>query len=228
MAASAVMARILVLMVLLFCVRKPLFVNANSVCYSLLNWDSTDVHCLHIYSSLWVCGVHRSCCLRSKYLWITLVLLLCGDIEINPGPTDRNIPEISEITQTRGINFFHLNIRGLWTNFSHFSEIVENNKNIDVFALSETHISDEPGDMYNIDDYTFVTRHRKTGPGGGVAFYISQRLKWNRRKDLENETESIWIEIFPEKSKSYLISAIYRPPDNSKYLPYVNNGFKPS
>ena len=30
--------------------------------------------------------------------------------------------------------------------------------------------------------------------------------------------QSIWIEIFPQKSESSLVCTIYRPPENSKHL----------
>ena len=44
-------------------------------------------------------------------------------------------------------------------------------------------------------------------------------LSWLRRKDLENDKiEAIWIEIFPQKSKSILICFLYRHVDTSSYL----------
>ena len=50
--------------------------------------------------------------------------------------------------------------------------------------------------------------------------YISQKFKWKRKIELEHEQlECLWIEIFPEKAKSWLLCTIYRPPDTSLYLP---------
>ena len=68
---------------------------------------------------------------------------------------------------------------------------------------------------------------RKSGKGGGVAAYISDKLTFNRRLDLENdELECIWVEMKPIKSSSYLIGVIYRPPDSLKHLPKnFNNSF---
>ena len=49
---------------------------------------------------------------------------------------------------------------------------------------------------------------------------ISENINWERRKDLEIDiTECMWIEVKPEKAKSLLIGSIYRPPDDSLYLP---------
>ena len=81
--------------------------------------------------------------------------------------------------------------------------------------------------MYSIPGYSFVNKPRKSGKGGGVAAYISDKLTFNRRLDLENdELECIWVEMKPIKSSSYLIGVIYRPPDSSKHLPKnFNNSF---
>jgi exonuclease III len=88
---------------------------------------------------------------------------------------------------------------------------------IDIFCLSETHMQDEPEELYSIDGYSFISKPRCNGLGGGVAIYISERINWTRRYDLESELECVWIEVFPIKSKSFLICAIYRPPDSSSY-----------
>ena len=90
--------------------------------------------------------------------------------------------------------------------------------------MSETHIRNEShldnNNLYHIEGYNFVNRNRTKGIGGGVACYINDNINWKRRQDLETENvESIWIEIFVTKSKSFLIATFYRPPISSKYLP---------
>ena len=84
---------------------------------------------------------------------------------------------------------------------------------------SHCSFSDEQGELYNIDDYTFLSRPRRNGKGGGVAFYINNSINWIRRFDLESkELECLWIEIFHKNSKSFLISVMYKPPVGSNYL----------
>ncbi|XP_057299217.1 uncharacterized protein LOC130629860 [Hydractinia symbiolongicarpus] len=79
--------------------------------------------------------------------------------------------------------------------------------------------------MFAINGYTFIHKSRKFGKGGGVAFYVADHVIYKRRHDLEiNEIEGIWLEICPKNAKLYLLSVIYRPPDNSKYL---NKDFSP-
>ena len=50
--------------------------------------------------------------------------------------------------------------------------------------------------------------------GGGVALYLSSRIKYTRREDLEEDFEVIWIQV-QLKSSKYLIGCVYRAPDES-------------
>ena len=100
---------------------------------------------------------------------------------------------------------------------------------MDVLTLNETHLQqgktdEDPEALYSIPGYLFVNKPRKSGKGGGVAAYISDKLTYNRRLNLENdEMECIWLEMKPIKSSSYLIGVICRPPDSSNNLPKIFN-----
>lgn len=123
----------------------------------------------------------------------------------------------------RRIKIFHQNVRGLSSNINLVSVLLQTFRSIDVLTLSETYIEsdDEHCAFYNTPSYSFVSRPRKAGKGGGVGVYISDDVTWDRRKDLEmKEIESVWIEIWPSRQhcKGILVSTIYRPPDTSKYL----------
>ena len=49
--------------------------------------------------------------------------------------------------------------------------------------------------------------------------YISDKIIWRRREDLEkDEIEGMIIVVFQKNSKSFLVGSCYRPPDGSKYL----------
>ena len=96
-------------------------------------------------------------------------------------------------------------------------------KNIDILTLSETHITshgfNDNVNLYHIPGYTFIKKNRARGGYGGVAMYISDRLKWKRRRDLEREKiEGIFIEIEQKNTKGYLVGSLYRPPESSKHL----------
>ena len=96
----------------------------------------------------------------------------------------------------------------------------ETAKGIQIFGITETHLNKSIKDKeIKIDGYEIIRNDRKQGSGGGVCVFVRNDMSWLRRTDLENDKiEAIWIEIFPQKSKSILICFLYRPPDTSSYL----------
>ena len=146
---------------------------------------------------------------------IFLLLLICGDIELCPGPhVQENLTDISKL---RGIKLVHQNIRGLLSKKDILETLFTNEKFI--ITLSETHIASVNSELFQIPGFKFVQKNRIAGEGGGVAMYLSDDLKWKRRTDLEtDEIECIWVEVDIFKSKSFLVGCIYRPPDSSSYL----------
>ena len=153
---------------------------------------------------------------------------MCGDVEPCPGPiTQQNcsriIPELNSLLQKRGLKILHQNAKGLSTNMAYVSEIFKSFRGIDIVGISETHVNhkrDEmPPSLFDIPGYSFVSRPLPDGKGGGVAAYISESLKWDRKEDLEmEEFEVIWLEVTPKKSRGFLVAIDYHQPDTSKYL----------
>eukprot|EP00794_Sanderia_malayensis_P000892 gene892-189_t len=225
------LAPILLLIILSFQVKKIAFVCSDTIGLSIEGKELLDTQESYIISSLWQSRSGKyAVYYRSAWLnvFICMLLLLCGDIERCPGPIyqndiTRNSPEMNSLLGKRGIKIFHQNVRGLSSNINLVSVLLQTFRGIDVLTLSETHIEsdDEHRVFYNISGYSFVSRSRKAGKGGGVGVYISDDVTWDRRKDLEvEEIESVWIEIWPCRQhwKGILFSTIYRPPDTSKYL----------
>ena len=64
----------------------------------------------------------------------------------------------------------------------------------------------------------FQTPFRKdnnTNGGGGIIVYVRNDIRAKRREDLEtNEIYCLWLEITPDKGKSFLVGDMYRPPDS--------------
>ena len=119
-----------------------------------------------------------------------------------------------------GTKILHKNVRNLYTNLVHVTSLLNFYKHIDIFTLTETHITQEPKKLFEIPGYTFVSRSRRTGKGGGVGMYISNDIRYDRRLDLENDKiECIWIEVLCKSSKNFLVCCMYRPPSGSRYLP---------
>jgi exonuclease III len=118
---------------------------------------------------------------------------MCADIETCPEPSC-----LKDLTKLKGVTMFHHNIRGLFQNMANLITVFEQGENIDIYTMSETHIVNnselDNDELYQIPGYHFVRKNRRNGQGGGVAIYISEKLNWKRRTDIEPENlESIWI-----------------------------------
>ena len=204
-----------------FYVHKQAFVQPDGISITCWKEDLGNIKETFLYSSLWANKNKNKICIKisGRSLWICL-LLLCGDIEICPGPID----SMSKLTMSRGVKILHQNIRGLLGNIWNLTTVFEKYKNIDILTVSETHINSgsysDNDYLYQIPGYSFEKRNRRNGRSGGICIYISHKFKWKRRLDLErDEIECMIIEIFPTNAKSFLVGCIYRPPDGSRYLP---------
>ena len=87
-----------------------------------------------------------------------------------------------------------------------------------VFGFSETWLKDNICDVYGIQGYSVVEKHRKSTCGGGVAIYVKHGIDYFHREDLsgfDDCMESVFIEIpkdVYELGKNVIIGTIYRPP----------------
>ena len=162
-----------------------------------------------MYSSIW--SLQENSKPSPAFFILSLIL---GDVEYNPGLYDS--AELENLLDSRRIKLFHLNVCGLFSKISEILLLLQNTLKVDFLLLSETHITKS---CHSIPGYTFIRCERNKGKGGGVGAYISDKITWKRRTDLENDMEAIWIKIFPNKSKSWLLCVLYQPQDTSKYLP---------
>ena len=137
-----------------------------------------------------------------------LLLLACGDIEFNPGPGQAD----------KGFSIYQQNLRGLWNNKEVLEHII-NQKNIKIFAITETLLlSSTPNSFLQIRVYTSERKDR-TKAGGDIAGYIKEGITYLPQSDLEcDEIEAIWLEIMVERGNSFLIGIMYGHPNTSKHL----------
>ena len=132
--------------------------------------------------SLWNNG--RKYQLKSSCI---LLLVLAGDIELNPGP--RQVPELDQLFSCKGFNIFHQNLRGLHAHLELITEFLTERKNADILTLSETHTQDTDNFLvFDIPGFTFIGKSRKSGKGGGVGMYIADKHDFIRREDLGIES----------------------------------------
>jgi hypothetical protein len=145
------------------------------------------------------------CCFIVYVLF--LILLLCGDVEVNPG-------SLCNLT----FNLGHINARSLNVEdkFDEISSIVIGNQ-LDVFAVSETWLKPSiPSDALCIPGFSPMFRlDRKDGRrAGGVALYVSSNLASKICQDLEHtDFELLFVEI-KVNSFTFICGVCYRPPSN--------------
>ena len=135
-----------------------------------------------------------------------MLLLLCGDIAENPGPTF-NIKSLSAC---------HINIRGL--NESKIRALKTLVCNVyDVITLSETFLSDTSSVDLDLPGYHSIIRRDRQTFGGGIAVYVRDNLVFKRRIEFEcRDLENLWIELCTCYGKLIICTA-YRPPGFSDF-----------
>ena len=110
-----------------------------------------------------------------------------------------------------------LNITSL---LKHIDElrIVLDGQHIDILVINETRLDGSISDQdVNVVGYDVIRSDRTFNGrfGGGVCFYICSNINYIVREDLDNELlEMLSIEIFKPKSKPFVVTSWYRPPDS--------------
>ncbi len=92
--------------------------------------------------------------------------------------------------------------------------IKDNYLDFDILCFTETHLTDIIEEtMITLEDFNTIYRKDSTAHSGGLLVYVSASLPSRRLHDLEIILpETIWIEI-KDKSNTYLICNVYRPPN---------------
>ena len=151
--------------------------------------------------------------LCSLSIILLLLILLSGDVEVNPGPS-RNLM----------LNVGHINARSLNVEdkFDEITSLVVEQQ-LSIFAVSETWLnSGITGDLLSIPGFSPMFRlDRSDGRrAGGVALYISSDYLSKRREDLEHsDFELLFVEV-KINSLTFVCGVCYRPPN---YNSIVNN-----
>ena len=116
----------------------------------------------------------------------------------------------------RGLKIASLNINSLLRHVDELRLMLSNSE-IDVFAINESKIDNSvKGSEISIPGYNMIRRDRNRF-GGGVVGYIREIHSFYERKDLNSDDlEMICIEICKPRSRPFLISAWYRPPNSKK------------
>ena len=139
--------------------------------------------------------------------WLVFAtILLCGDVETNPGPET--------------LDFCCWNLNSIAAHdFLRISLIEAYNSvcNYDLIGIVETHIdSTVDEDRLALDGYTFYKEnHPQDVKRGGVGLYVKDALPSKNRPDLVTLPECVVCEIQLNKKK-YFFVVIYRSPSQNQ------------
>ena len=157
---------------------------------------------------------------RNMNSYFHLLILLSGDISLNPGPNHQHkLQCLNEwnIFKSRGLHFIHLNINSLLTKIEEL-RITAKSTNAAIIGISESKLDEsvlEP--EIQIDDYKILQCDRNRCRGG-VACYVRNYLSYNIISVFSSEIESVLFKILLPNSKPITVGTIYRPPNQSNFL----------
>ena len=205
--------RLFLLVTLIFCVKQKCFITEDGISITFLMDNAVKHRESFVYSSLFTTKKKNG----FPKISLAIFVMLAGDIEVNPGPS--LLDDNNKHCSTKGLKLFHLNIRSLHGKFDEIRDILLTCKKIDIFGLTETFLSDTEVNSFEIPGFTLITRNRLSGTGGGVCVYIRDGIDFELRDDLQcDEIEGVFIEILQKKSKQFIVSFLYKPPESSKHL----------
>ena len=151
-------------------------------------------------------------------LWVSCLLLCCGDFEPNPGPISSSLSSslsslssVSLLPYHSHLSICHLNIQSLLPKIDVLQYEIQP---FDIFVFTETWLNNEINSHnLKITNYSEPYRHDRTDRAGGVAIYVKDNLACKRRLDLEiQDLECVWVQV-RSYGHNILVAGIYRPPN---------------
>ena len=124
---------------------------------------------------------------------------------------------------SKGLHLLHSNVRSLLPKLPDVRLLLSQTK-ATVFAVSETWLDSTVTDgEVSVPGFNIVRRDRNRN-GGGVAIFIRDSIAFNIRPDLAVDgLEAIWIELLLPRTKGILVCSLYRPPNDSGFLPKLEH-----
>lgn len=118
----------------------------------------------------------------------------------------------------QNFNAMHINCRSLGRNFDEILTLIHPfDSQLSVIALTETWLSDDVTQLYNIPGYNFLSNCRHNKTGGGVGFYINDSIDYKLLSTcsyMYDFIETIFIEVTLPSNAKCLIGCVYRPPNS--------------
>ena len=174
-----------------------------------------------------------------KMVLMTNILILSGDIALNPGPVNSNVislsnesmsgPGISDSERDYSTQYFNLGLGDKGLRIGHWNVnylktvkfeqiklyLLGNSRpgksQLDVLFLSETFLnSSVPDSLYAVNGFSIFRRERLLKGGGGIMAFVSNDLMVKRRTDQEShDVGAICLEVIPSNKKDRLFWGVF-------------------
>ena len=153
-----------------------------------------------------------------------MLLLLSGDISLNPGPVNQGTLQCSNewnVFKNRGLHFIHLNINSLLSKIQEL-RFIEKSTNAAVIGICESKLDASVLEQeISIDNYK-ILRYDRNRHGKGVTSYIRNDLSYNILSVFPCEIENIFFEILPN-SKPVIVGTTFCPSSQNNFLELLNS-----
>ena len=160
--------------------------------------------------------------------FLRILLLLSGDISLNPGPVYNNQSLHSNernVFRSKGIHLIHLNVNSLLPKIDEIRYIAERTKAA-VIGITESKLDESIFQSeIQIDKYDLLWCDRNRN-GGGVACYIRSDISYVQKDFFPNVIENIFFEILLPKTSPITVGIMYRPPSQTNFLEILNMTFE--
>jgi len=201
-----------------------LFIKENPGLYKNTMGCSTKSSIVTPYPS----RIGKIPCLVVSLINLLGILLLCGDIESNPGPQN----QINRISVHDNMSIYYLNAQSIKATSKSKAKLIEF-KNLtytlkpDLFGVSETWLIKQAASssVISADYYQLYRKDRVDQIGGGVALLVKNDIWSKEREDLYSPiptcNEMIAVEIRPNPRRKILALSCYRSQahKSSDFLP---------
>ena len=133
-------------------------------------------------------GIRTLSILSVVCIIFVILLLRCGDIEINPGPF-----------KLKSLSLCHVNIRGL-SDFKLRAMKTSLCEKYDIITMSETFLGPHSTADLTLPGYHAILRRDRPTFGGGVAIYIRENIIFKQLHEFSSESlENMWIQVNTQK-----------------------------
>ena len=117
----------------------------------------------------------------------------------------------------KGMTIGFLNVQGFSSKFSEIQILLtsEENKNLHIFSMCESKLNSRKlSSAFKVQGFQLPFRKDKhTNGGGGILVYVKDQILAKRREDLEShDIACLWLEISPNKGKSFLLGSLFQNP----------------